>query len=657
MQGCEVVGFGGGEGCCKNVCVLSFPSTTHENVSSEIVQSPDSAGPSECRDECSIVPIEESRSPDDESDSPVKLSRRSSRSHCFVDDIINTQIISLTPAVPNISTDIVSKDSTSVVDSMKSEGSQLKNSQPNCSVDDSYKRKKVNPSSLNTLPRRESLNSKSPRVPQHEGNSLTRSATDSNIPTELSSLVDSLNKDALNCDDIKNKPQKVEDNQKPSSEPTCLQPLNSTTKLGSINGIREATVKSLKCPYSQPKLGGSRNGVKINAKPPLEREILTTDEESPINQVTLEKDSVRFDNSPPSKISSAHSKEPKPKLCHVKSASSMNDKIQYRKKFHVYDKVITDLIRKCKDPRDSSTTSSVSALESCSMSSDLRKLSSRKSESNVPSSSKKSGVKICSLSLPNPSSLEPKGKLPNLPVSTAPIEGLESSLGSTVVVTKMNKIPRTSKDQCATISATDESNILSSSDLNDTKSSSENIASSPTDGGLEELKYIDEDEHNNSFFSQDSKENATTGRRSSLPLSAPLSLDTDFQDLAVLKRWTCSKCSYVNQVSSEKCESCGLLKVSAIEIPELKVKQISRFGNDEVSKPRKKIERPKSVAVAEYWSCPVCTLQNPLYSTRCQACQWDKNKEYKVKSKKLLKTAYQQSANSTTILPLIFPGG
>ncbi|CAG7734073.1 unnamed protein product, partial [Allacma fusca] len=129
-----------------------------------------------------------------------------------------------------------------------------------------------------------------------------------------------------------------------------------------------------------------------------------------------------------------------------------------------------------------------------------------------------------------------------------------------------------------------------------------------------ELNYIDEDVQ---IADCPSSTRGIENRRSSLPLAGPLSLEQDFQDLAVLQRWTCSKCTLANDTSNSACAACGASRTIEVSV-----------ANENV-RPKKKIDRPRSVAVAEYWCCPLCTLQNPLYSNRCQACQWDKNKDYK----------------------------
>lgn len=111
------------------------------------------------------------------------------------------------------------------------------------------------------------------------------------------------------------------------------------------------------------------------------------------------------------------------------------------------------------------------------------------------------------------------------------------------------------------------------------------------------------------------------GRRSSLPSSPSASLVGNSQDeLSVQEKWTCLKCTLKNCTANLVCEACGASRTSTP----------SASSSD---KPiRKKSERPRSVAVTEYWICPLCTLQNHLYSMRCQACRWDKNKDDQVKN-------------------------
>ena len=139
-----------------------------------------------------------------------------------------------------------------------------------------------------------------------------------------------------------------------------------------------------------------------------------------------------------------------------------------------------------------------------------------------------------------------------------------------------------------------------------------------------DLSYIDDDVDDDDDDAEILEPASNTNRhcenrRSSLPLSGPLSLESDFQDLAVLQRWTCPTCTLANDPCNVSCEACGTTRVTDdAAISSAKVR------------PKKKVERPRSVAVAEYWCCPLCTLQNPLYSHRCQACQWDKNKDHKV---------------------------
>ena len=147
----------------------------------------------------------------------------------------------------------------------------------------------------------------------------------------------------------------------------------------------------------------------------------------------------------------------------------------------------------------------------------------------------------------------------------------------------------------------------------------------------DDLKFIDEEddvpvdeiEPNASDISKIGQQ-----RRSSFPLVSPLSLENDFQDLSVLQRWTCVACTFANDISCAICTACETSHV--FDENERPCKSNGDSALLEKQNVKRKMERPRSVAVVEHWTCPLCTLQNPLYSTRCQACQWDKNKDIKV---------------------------
>lgn len=132
------------------------------------------------------------------------------------------------------------------------------------------------------------------------------------------------------------------------------------------------------------------------------------------------------------------------------------------------------------------------------------------------------------------------------------------------------------------------------------------------------------DESNNQVLQNvnDRKIEHHNGRRASLPSTDTLDLDKELQQLARSPTWICKKCTLTNVVGIQ-CAACGTSKGADV----LSSGVVSKHSR---SKLKKKPERPRSVAITEYWSCPLCTLQNPLYLHHCQACRWDKNNEHGV---------------------------
>jgi len=552
----------------------------------------------ECPEECPTLPTEGSQSPDNDSlNSPVKLSRRSSRSHCFADDIANTQIITSSPAI-SVTSAIISKDLLPVSTKERSQ-------QPTTTfgIDESYKRKKVNPSSLNTLPRRETSHEKGVRILQ-ERSFLTRSATDSNIPRPEVNTFASNGVQEVPFDSCES--QVDEKLKRPAPDPIWSKPLNST-KVASVNSIREATVKNLKCPYSKPKHGGNRNGVKTTKSKPLPDVELTKDELDEEGLLTFNKDTVRFENSPPQKLSYAQSKDYNSKLSHDTPNLLVGD-------------ALTDRI-KC---NDKSLSSFISKENTSPKTRDLGASSSpvhRERDRSIKASSINGFVTLgCSSSADLKTDLKAEIlKSPEPTITSRDVSKKRNDSKDT------NKEPIKNDEQKGSASKISVKSSFAMDLQSKKKLKSREKLLDLSNGEAEDMKYIDDDEHNS--FTNDVAE-AVTGRRSSLPTSGPLSLDGDFQDLSVLQRWTCIACNFVSQLSSIKCEACGIEKSQEPQVTKAKA---LRLCSDDAIKPRKKIERPKSVAMAEYWTCSVCTLQNPLYSIRCQACQWDKNKDCKVR--------------------------
>lgn len=115
----------------------------------------------------------------------------------------------------------------------------------------------------------------------------------------------------------------------------------------------------------------------------------------------------------------------------------------------------------------------------------------------------------------------------------------------------------------------------------------------------------------------DRKQEYRSGRRASLPSTDMLELDRELQQIVTAQpqTWMCKKCTLSN-TGENACEACGTPKG---EDAANNIRHVPR------SKQRKKTERPRSVAITEYWTCPICTLQNPLYLHHCQACRWDKS--------------------------------
>lgn len=157
----------------------------------------------------------------------------------------------------------------------------------------------------------------------------------------------------------------------------------------------------------------------------------------------------------------------------------------------------------------------------------------------------------------------------------------------------------------------------------------------------DDIKFIDDDDVA-TISCDDELPNISisSNRRSSLPFISPLSLENDFQDLSVLQRWTCVACTFANDTNSAICTACETSRVyeEIDKVPEgnkaageAASSSSAQAAAAEKQVSKRKVERPRSVSVVESWVCPLCTLKNPLYSSRCQACQWDKNKDIKVK--------------------------
>jgi len=151
--------------------------------------------------------------------------------------------------------------------------------------------------------------------------------------------------------------------------------------------------------------------------------------------------------------------------------------------------------------------------------------------------------------------------------------------------------------------------------------------SGPTE--MDAVNNIDEDELLN-------LENPSQIRRSSLPTSEAVNLEDDFQDLSVLQRSTCLRCFSSGDSSSyQVCQDCRGRDRKVVGKSSSRRRLTATSSSNSEKSPgvhSRKMDRPHSVAVTEYWICQQCTLQNDVNSNRCQVCHWDKNKEVKVRS-------------------------
>lgn len=163
-------------------------------------------------------------------------------------------------------------------------------------------------------------------------------------------------------------------------------------------------------------------------------------------------------------------------------------------------------------------------------------------------------------------------------------------------------------------------------------SDNQDKSSSPTSGLndiLEGFELIEENNH--SRMGCESQK-----RRGSLPMPATSSsLEDNFQDLSVLHQMMCLGCSSLIAGSSfVLCEACDETMATPLLASQQNVPLTAiKSSTDEKSHHfvKRKVERPRSVNITEYWVCQQCTLQNPLNSHRCQVCHWDKYKEVKVR--------------------------
>lgn len=84
-------------------------------------------------------------------------------------------------------------------------------------------------------------------------------------------------------------------------------------------------------------------------------------------------------------------------------------------------------------------------------------------------------------------------------------------------------------------------------------------------------------------------------------------LEDDFQMLPGIastddQKWTCKKCTLINQGCALTCEACCGSKLKSLSI-----------------------NQDKTLRKGEFWTCSKCTLKNPLTSLLCKVCKTEKN--------------------------------
>lgn len=578
----------------------------------------------------------------EEPTTPTKLCRKSSNDHCFSSELphnsYDTQSIRQGSEMSNrIST-------SAFISQIQLNGNPEKrrdsppdtppSAKDGCE-DPSLRRKKVSSLSslkLNTLPRKDySVNS----------NSLTRSATDSSIPQNTSVSTYFPLREGV--------PRQTGSEGRVKIKPGILR----------SPSLQLEGDKSLKCPYplesrNKKNLNSAKNGNNSGHSPDSDGSDPDLYVGSESCSLSFENNSVRFEASPVSKtISKSSLQSPRGVVSRTKSAPTLtypniNVRHHYRPTPSVL--VVDDIdIDEDEDSGDF-----------------ISEPSSKDKTSQIGATPPK---EVASKSLKSFEKTENVGVSIKKPLSRARSHphgaGFKSEIRGGIGFSLQKLV---------------ESSLVRSPLQEDTKSSMDFDSKLVKNGknyedpeNFDDLKFIDEEDvpglPSEDVSSQPSLVGPVSRRRSSLPTTITCSTMTDEEDekeeVAVAatpkinlstkppRRWLCGSCTFRNSPSFEICDACGAPRRVSCKILGGNGVAEEATGTDEQnpdkeppgngnhhkiikSSSRRKLERPRSVAVAEYWSCPVCTLENPLYSTRCQACRWDKNKEFKVCNKEVI---------------------
>lgn len=461
-------------------------------------------------------------------------------------------------------------------------------------------------SSLNTLPRESKAVGQ--EVSNDSRSALTRSATDSSISSYNPSYKGGIAINSMVV--VTPSSEKLVDDDGDGGEPIFSTQSSSNSKSSSPRReLREATVKSLKCPYPTKSSNNVNNPTTITRTDEIESYLSqeVSDKSSfgvMSSNIFMEPETTKCDQQqrPPIKSFPISPTVEMPSPC---AAASSKDA-------YVSENISNEMMESLLSPLPLSSSASPSL--------DPGHGDSRKSESKNKTAGKFTRQE-------SHDNLQTDDKLTKSRTSGSPHTTVSPVAGSQQTEHKKSSqiVGKKRTVQSIVVNASGDHNKIVSPD-GSTVGEPEAPSIEADDAESNDAKLMGA--HVQAISSgKDRKVEYGSGRRASLPSSDMLELDKELQQLTRSQAWVCKKCTLSNATGTQ-CAACGT--VNGADAPGNLVTKATR------SKIKKKPERPRSVAITEYWPCPICTLQNPLYLHNCQACRWDKNNEHGVSTNFIL---------------------